>query len=61
MSEKPTVITEQHYVVTPEDLPLHCPLPGTSLWNYHPRVYLPIEESGTVYTLKRQAQSSRRS
>jgi uncharacterized Zn-finger protein len=26
------------------DLPLHCPQPGTSLWNSHPRVFLPIEE-----------------
>jgi len=24
------------------DLPLHCPLPQQSLWNSHPRVYLPI-------------------
>lgn len=28
------------------DLPLHCPLPGSSLWNSHPRVFLPIEETG---------------
>lgn len=27
------------------DLPLHCPLPGTSLWNSHPKVFLPIEDS----------------
>ena len=27
-------------------LPLHCPLPEMSLWNQHPRVYLPIEDSG---------------
>lgn len=52
---------ERHVEVTPADLPLHCPLPGTSLWNSHPRVYLPIEGSGeercpycgTLYTLKR--------
>jgi len=24
------------------DLPLHCPLPSQSLWNSHPRVFLPI-------------------
>ncbi len=30
------------------DLPLHCPLPGTSLWDSHPRVFLPIEESGAA-------------
>ncbi|MCC6713609.1 MAG: zinc-finger domain-containing protein [Gammaproteobacteria bacterium] len=32
--------------VTRKDLPLHCPTSGTSLWNSHPRVYLPIEETG---------------
>jgi uncharacterized Zn-finger protein len=25
---------------------LHCPLPGTYLWNSHPKVYLPIEATG---------------
>ena len=29
-----------------DQLPLHCPLPEMSLWNQHPRVYLPIEDSG---------------
>lgn len=28
------------------DLPLHCPLPSMSLWDSHPRVYLPIEAAG---------------
>jgi uncharacterized Zn-finger protein len=35
-----------HYEVTRADLPLHCPLEGMSLWNSHPRVYLPIEATG---------------
>ena len=34
--------------VTEKDLPLHCPLPSMSLWNSHPRVYLPIEKTGTA-------------
>lgn len=34
------------YHVSKRDLPLHCPLPSMSLWNSHPRVYLPIEETG---------------
>jgi uncharacterized Zn-finger protein len=34
--------------VTPSDLPLHCPLPESTLWNSHPRVYLPIEATGTA-------------
>ena len=47
--------------VRAKDLPLHCPQPGTSLWNSHPRVFLPIDEQpegrircpycSTVYTL----------
>lgn len=47
------------YQVSLEDLPLHCPMDGMSLWNSHPRVYLPIAETGqakcpycgAVYTL----------
>ncbi len=31
--------------VKPTDLPLCCPRPGDELWNMHPRVYLPIDES----------------
>lgn len=37
---------ENRYEVSRQDLPLHCPMPGMSLWNSHPKVYLPIEESG---------------
>jgi uncharacterized Zn-finger protein len=51
---------ENHYEVTRADLPLHCPLDSMSLWNSHPRVYLPIEKTGKAkcpycgadYTLK---------
>ena len=32
--------------VTAADLPLHCPMPGKRLWDSHPKVYLPIEDSG---------------
>ncbi|MCP4469450.1 MAG: zinc-finger domain-containing protein [Gammaproteobacteria bacterium] len=31
--------------VKPDDLPIHCPMPGTSLWNSHPRVYIPVQEN----------------
>lgn len=34
------------YEVTDADLPLHCPLPGSSLWNSHPRVFIPLDENG---------------
>ena len=51
---------QNRYEVTRKDLPLSCPMPGMSLWNSHPRVYLPIEASGeercpycgAVYVLK---------
>ena len=28
------------------DLPIHCPASTSSLWNSHPRVYIPVEENG---------------
>ncbi len=37
---------QNRYEVTRADLPLHCPLDSMTLWNSHPRVYLPIEDSG---------------
>jgi uncharacterized Zn-finger protein len=37
---------QNQYQVTTRDLPLSCPGPGMTLWNSHPRVYLPIEETG---------------
>jgi uncharacterized Zn-finger protein len=51
---------QNRYEVTRADLPLSCPMPGMTLWNSHPRVYLPIEDSGeercpycgAVYVLK---------
>lgn len=54
---------QNRYDVTRADLPLHCPMKGMSLWNSHPRVYLPIEKSGqercpycgAVYVLKSEA------
>jgi uncharacterized Zn-finger protein len=37
---------QQRYEVTHDDLPLHCPMDGMALWSSHPKVYLPIEDSG---------------
>ena len=53
--------TQLQYEVTERDLPLSCPSPKMALWNSHPRVYLPIEQTGWAkcgycgaeYTLKR--------
>ncbi len=36
----------QRVEVSADDLPLHCPMPGKRLWDSHPKVYLPIEDSG---------------
>lgn len=41
-SGKPQRLVE----VTEADLPLHCPRSGDSVWNAHPRVFLPVEERG---------------
>lgn len=32
--------------VTEDDLPLYCPRPDQTLWNAHPRVFLPLGETG---------------
>jgi len=37
---------QNRYEVVAEDLPLSCPMPGMYLWNSHPRVYLPVQETG---------------
>jgi uncharacterized Zn-finger protein len=36
------------FYVTNNDLPISCPLPEMALWNAHPRVYLPIVETGNA-------------
>ncbi len=37
---------QRRYEVTRADLPVSCPLPSVTLWNAHPRVYIPVEETG---------------
>jgi len=39
---------QHQYQVRTADLPLSCPMPGMYLWNSHPKVFLPIEETGTA-------------
>ena len=54
MSERAGTVEEdlipanaQHrYEVRLRDLPLSCPMPGMYLWNSHPKVFLPVEETG---------------
>lgn len=43
-----TANAQSEYEVSRQDLPLSCPMPGQKLWNSHPRVYLPIEQTGTA-------------
>ena len=62
---EPAANTQRNVEVTAGDLPLHCPMPSMMLWNAHPRVFLPIEKSGTElcpycgtrYTLKSGAKA----
>jgi len=52
---------QNRYEVSRTDLPVHCPMPGMSRWNSHPRVFLALEETGearcpycgAMYVLKR--------
>ena len=37
---------EKVYYITFKDTPLCCPMPDMRLWDSHPRVYLPITETG---------------
>ena len=40
--------SQTRYEVGADDLPLSCPMPQMQLWNSHPRVYLPIEATGSA-------------
>jgi uncharacterized Zn-finger protein len=37
---------QNRYGVRRADLPLSCPMPGMYLWNSHPKVFIPIEQTG---------------
>lgn len=60
MQNEKTDNRERFIEITDKDLPLHCPMPAMQLWNAHPRVFLPIEQTGetlcpycgTLYRLK---------
>lgn len=45
-SKKQPACTEKSYIVHHHDLPLSCPTDEMELWNAHPKVYLPIEQTG---------------
>ncbi|MBA2656630.1 MAG: zinc-finger domain-containing protein [Tatlockia sp.] len=44
--KKMPACTEKKYLVHACDLPLSCPTAEMTLWNAHPKVYLPIEKTG---------------
>ena len=51
---------KDHYEVSEDDVPVHCPMPGSSLWNSHPQVFIAFDQNGqgkcpycgAEYTLK---------
>ena len=44
---KQPACTEKNHKVHRRDLPLSCPTDDMILWNAHPKVYLPIERTGS--------------
>ena len=60
MAEKIRQPNARQYEISANDLPLHCPTESVALWSSHPRIFLPIEETGrakcpycgTEYVLK---------
>jgi uncharacterized Zn-finger protein len=46
--QKMQACTSRQYEVTANDLPLSCPMEPLRVWDAHPRVYLPIEETGHI-------------
>ena len=46
MMKQQTAAVKKEYIINRKDLPLSCPTDQMELWNAHPKVYLPIEETG---------------
>lgn len=63
--DKPQSCQAPYKEITEQDLPLSCPSRLTRVWDAHPRVYLPIEDTGkeicpycgAQYILKRQEEA----
>lgn len=43
---KQAACTEKMQIVHVDDLPLSCPTKNMQLWHGHPKVYLPIDQTG---------------
>lgn len=39
-------VTQRTVEVAAADLPLFCPTADMSLWNTHPRVFIPVDKTG---------------
>ena len=46
MDEITTACALKRYKITKKDLPLSCPMPGMTLWNAHPKVFLKLDAKG---------------
>jgi uncharacterized Zn-finger protein len=45
-TSKNQACTKNRYEVSRADLPLSCPTKEMRVWDAHPRVYVPIKETG---------------
>ncbi len=48
LENKQAACAEKMVIVQQKDLPFSCPSDAMTLWNAHPKVYLPIEETGQI-------------
>ncbi len=46
-TRKGTPNAQKRIYVNAQQLPVHCPMPEDSLWNSHPKVYIPLAENKT--------------
>ncbi len=46
MSKQQPCCSQRIYNITRAQLPLSCPMKEMTLWDAHPRIYLPIEKTG---------------
>lgn len=60
MAKNEQACAQEEVEITHKDLPLSCPERSKRIWDAHPRIYMPIEETGkskcpycgTVFVLK---------
>ena len=47
-TESKAACTHRQETITHKDLPLSCPHEGQTLWNAHPKVYLPMDKGEAI-------------